>query len=373
MKCLHICNDLLGSKVHENLYNHLNELKMDQDIYYPVRKHTQNKISEFKKKNALNIIYSEPLKRRHRLFFKNKIRFLFKDIQSKANLTNYSLTHATTLFSDGAIALKIYQEYKIPYILNIRGTDINLFLKYRIDLYPLAKKILDNASKIIFISQSLESNFFQNPYITKLGVNIRRKSLIIPNGLDAYWLNNIETKLTLTPYKILYIGKFDKNKNILRLIKGFLKVKEKYSNITLELVGKGGVQEKEIIHLSKVHNNAITFHGPIYDKEKLKQVYLSNHIFAMNSIGETFGLVYVEALSQGLPILYTKSQGIDGTFNEYVGESVIPKSIDSISEGIKKMLNNYNKYQLDRIDFSRFSWDKISKIYFDMYNLYAKQ
>lgn len=372
MKCLHICNDLMGSKVHENLYNNLSKLKIDQDIYYPVRQHTKNKVIDFNKKTSLNVFYSEPLKKSHQYFFRNKIRFLNKDIQNKTNLAGYNLIHATTLFSDGALALNIFEDFNIPYIVTVRNTDVNLFLKYRFDLYPLAKTILENASKVIFISPSMESNFFRNPYIRKLFGPNKNKSVVIPNGLDSFWLNNIELKKTLIPYKLLYIGKFDKNKNVLGLIQGYLKVKEKYPNITLELVGEGGSQEKEIMLFSETDQHEITFHGPIYDKEKLKQIYRSNHIFAMTSIGETFGLVYVEALTQGLPVLFTKDQGIDGTFKEYVGESVNPKSIDSISVGIEKMINNYNKYELDNVNFGEFSWEKIGATYFDIYTSLAK-
>lgn len=40
----------------------------------------------------------------------------------------------------------------------------------------------------------------------------------------------------------------------------------------------------------------------------------------MPSHKETFGLVYAEAMSQGLPIIYTKNQGFDGQFPDgYVG------------------------------------------------------
>ena len=51
-------------------------------------------------------------------------------------------------------------------------------------------------------------------------------------------------------------------------------------------------------------------------------------VFAMPSIFETFGLVYLEALSQNLPVVYTKGQGIDGMFDNTVGIGVDPLSVD---------------------------------------------
>lgn len=58
-------------------------------------------------------------------------------------------------------------------------------------------------------------------------------------------------------------------------------------------------------------------------------------VFAMPSIFETFGLVYLEALSQNLPVVYTKGQGIDGMFDNTVGIGVDPLSVEEIKNAIK--------------------------------------
>ena len=39
-------------------------------------------------------------------------------------------------------------------------------------------------------------------------------------------------------------------------------------------------------------------------------IYRENDIYVMPSIIETFGLVYAEAMSQGLPVIYTRGQGL---------------------------------------------------------------
>jgi glycosyltransferase involved in cell wall biosynthesis len=58
-------------------------------------------------------------------------------------------------------------------------------------------------------------------------------------------------------------------------------------------------------------------------KEKLLNNYRNSDIFIMPSYNETFGLVYIEAMSQGLPIIYTQNEGVDGYFKEgSVGYSV---------------------------------------------------
>ena len=83
--------------------------------------------------------------------------------------------------------------------------------------------------------------------------------------------------------------------------------------------------EDKVLALVQQNPETLAYLGKIYEKDKLQAVYAQNSIFAMPSLAETFGLVYVEAMSQGLSVLYTKGEGIDGLFEEHIGEAVTPK------------------------------------------------
>ena len=368
INCLHIANDFSLTKVHKNLYSRLDGLGISQTIFNPVRENTPvgNNSILFKHPDS-EIIYSESLKKYHRIFFRNKINFLYRDLQLKCNLKQINIIHATTLYSDGALALKVHKEFNIPYIVAVRGTDVSLFLKYRPDLIFLLKEILLNANQIIFLGESLQKQLFKNKFIKPLQPKLKSKIQVICNGVDDYWLANIKPIKKIRPKKILYIGRFDKNKNTINLIEAILFLRKEYPNLKLDLVGRGGGNEEEVINLSNKYKNFINFIGPIYNNEELKKIYLSNDIFAMPSHSETFGLVYIEALSQGLPVLCSKNQGIDDTFRFKVGEFVNPKSIESIAKGIKEIIVNYDSNNLNKIDFSQFSWDNIAMNYLELY------
>ena len=88
----------------------------------------------------------------------------------------------------------------------------------------------------------------------------------------------------------------------------------------------------------------------------------------MVSHHETFGLVYIEALSQGLPILYTKNQGIDCTFTENIGVGVNPKSENEIYSGLIHIIDNYNNFEINEINFEKFHWQNITLKYIEIYN-----
>jgi len=206
--------------VHSNLHRNLDNIGLQQVVFHPLRDKNRTDINVFKfNVKGSEIKYSRLLKNYHRLLFHKKINFLFDDIKNNINLKSVDIQYATTLFSDGALAYKIYKKYKTPYIVALRNTDINLFLKVRPDLYILGKNILMNAQKIIFLSPSLKELFFSNNYFAKFKHQLNHRIKIIPNGIDNYWLGNLCTTNAKSSNKFLFVGRFDRNKNIISLIK----------------------------------------------------------------------------------------------------------------------------------------------------------
>ena len=120
------------------------------------------------------------------------------------------------------------------------------------------------------------------------------------------------------------------------------------------------------MRIVNTNSNGVNYLGPVYDKEELLKIYRRNHVFAMVSKIETFGLVYIEALTQGLPLLFSRFQGVDGIFKEKIGEAVNPYSVKSIKNGLEHLLTNYGQYT-NHVDFSRFDWSYIANRYKALY------
>lgn len=86
------------------------------------------------------------------------------------------------------------------------------------------------------------------------------------------------------------------------------------------------------------------------------------------SKSETFGLVYVEAMSQGLPVIYKKNDSIDGLFESQVGYGVDPEDIQGIIEAIGKIYNNYQILSKNAINQAkRLTASNIAKRYIDVW------
>lgn len=368
MNLLYLSEDYSASKVHHELLKRLSNMGVYVNVFSVVRlvdreNDLRNKYDSINYKvytTSISPIADIPYK----FLFSYKKRLKYKKLLELIDIESIDFVHAATLFSEGCVAYEIYKRYKIPYTVAIRGTDINLYLKNMPHLWRLGRRILKNAYKIVFITNNIQNQFSQKYPIRGVWQSIKAKSVIIPNGIEDFWISHqrFENRAE-KPRKILYIGRFDKNKNVESLIHAVLKLRSFVPDIQLSLVGGGDVCHDSIINLCNHHPDAIRYFGKIYDKDRLLDVFKEHDIFAMVSHSETFGLVYIEALSQNLPILYTKGQGIDGCFNKRIGEATLSTDIDDISAKLSLLINNYEQYETIEDELERFSWDTIALQY----------
>lgn len=368
MKVLHICNDFVFTKLYYELFNKIAIGHVEQTIVAPYIDKQQIQNDNFDV-----IYYKKTFNIFLRFFFRKKIKKAIKIIKAHFFLNNNIVIHAHTLFSDGAIALFLSKEFGLRYVVAVRNTDVNIFFKYFIWLRQLGYKILDNASCIVFISESYKIEVTERILPEEYKNRIKSKCLLIPNGINDFWLKNRNFKNELGKrIKLLYVGEITNNKNIHSIILALDIINKISPFIDFTIIGKGlNDQNKYLSDLEKMisNRNNIYLENKI-DKNELINKFRENDIFIMTSHKETFGLVYAEALSQGLPIVYTRGQGFDGFYSDgYVGYSVDSKNINSISQGIINIINNYKKLceNIKNEDLNIFNWENISKKYIEIY------
>jgi len=367
MKVLNINSYYYSSSVHRQLQNALRSQGLDFSTYVPLaRRYVPRDECQYGSEDHVET--SECYNQLDRLIFHVKHNKILVDIKRRINLEEFDCLHAHSLFSNGYITFKIKETLGIPYIVAVRDTDLNTFFKYMVHLRRLGQKILREADKIVFLSKPYRDYLVQNYIPKKMKKDILTKSEIIPNGIDDFWLKNkgsvkkIQYKKML---KIMHVGIISKRKNLNTTIKAIEILRNKGYNVIFTVVGK--IVDKSIFNKIK-DLPYINYIQPV-PKEELIEIYRANDIFVMPSITETFGLVYAEAMSQGLPVIYTRGQGFDGHFNEgEVGYSVQYNSAEEITERIKNILDNYEAISnscITKVD--RFDWNKIAKSYYSIY------
>ena len=367
MTVLQIANDFCNTKVHSNLFKALDSLGVEQTIYNAVRFADKVGRNKFESQHA-KFIYRFIVKPWHKYFYHIKAKCVYTDLVHSINVADYQVVHASTLFTDGILAYRLYKRHHLPYVVAVRGTDINGFLDHAPHTWIDGWKILLNASKIVFISRALCYKFKQHRVIMPILNKIEHKIVIKANGIDDFFLDNI-CKQKHFGRKVIYIGNFSNNKNVIRTCEAVLKLRKivGYEDVTITLVGGGKEKDERIHTLIKNNPSAINYMGPIYEKEELVRILREHKLFVMASIHETFGLVYVEALSQNLPIIFTKGQGVDGMFDSTAGVAINPLDTDNIMEAVKTILDGNGNLSNKNISFEDFIWSNIARYYYELY------
>ena len=363
---LHISNDFTNSKVHSNLYRELDADGVKQTVFVPLRKDAPED-NRFDGQHT-TFVFAHILKRLHRIFFFHKIERTVREIEKTVDLNQISCIHATNLFSDGMAARELHCKYGIPYVVAVRNCDVNAFLRYLPHLWWVHRAVLEDAGKVVFITPNLQQRLLKHPTLFKMRESVSAKSVVIPNGINEFWISNLQTANTANPHHLLYAGNFTRNKNLPRLIHALQTLRTEFPDLHLDVAGEGGNDQERVLALMHRNANWISYHGKITDLEEMRSLYRANRIFAMPSKSETFGLVYLEALSQGLSVLWSQGEAIDGMFPKTVGESVNPLSDNDISTKIRNLLTHPDQYQpLPTDTFNTFRWNAIAKRYMDLY------
>lgn len=374
MNILHLSASYSFTDLYKNLLTELDNKEINQIMYVALKNlKDANKRLVDEPKN-ITYIFSAPFKRIDSYIYYSKILKVLKDIEKKVILKKVDLLHAHFLFSDGGVAYKLKKKYNMKYIVAVRNTDINTFFKYGIHIRGFGIKILRNAEKIVFLSPAYKE-LLLNKYIpTSEKKEINEKSIIIPNGIDKFWIENIylnkPPKKNNNTINLIFVGELNENKNVMTSLNVFDELKKRGYHVTFNIVGKGALEEKVTEWIKQTKNQKlITWHGYIFDKYELLKLYRKSDIFIMPSYKETFGLVYIEAMSQGLPVIYTKDEGIDGYYEKgHVGYPSAPDNIQEMSNRVEEIIQNYNLISKKALaESAKFNWNAISTRYINLY------
>lgn len=122
-------------------------------------------------------------------------------------------------------------------------------------------------------------------------------------------------------------------------------MKKKNSKISLEIIGEGPLKEKlEILNIK--YKLDIKFSGALPKDEVYKKMSASD-IFILPSKNETFGMVYMEALSCGNIVLCSKKSGVDGIIKNGENGFIVKPDKKGIYNAIDKILKFKQKQFLE--------------------------
>lgn len=251
----------------------------------------------------------------------------------------FDLIHAHVALPDGFAGLLLQEAYDKPLVVTIHGIDLYDTIHRSKKCFTAVEKVFAEAARVISVSSKLKE--IAEDYFLPVD-NVK----VIGNGVatnDLYdCKNGNEDKETLKNKRkisILSVSELIKRKGQELNIKAIARLKSKYPDLVLNIIGDGP-EKKNLENLSSdlgLSSNVVFF-GRLPHHEVIQQMRLTD-IFSLPSWNESFGVVYIEAMACGKPVIACQGEGIEDVIEDGVnGVLVKPKDVDDLTNKIEMLI-----------------------------------
>jgi phosphatidylinositol alpha-mannosyltransferase len=191
---------------------------------------------------------------------------------------------------------------------------------------------------------------------------------IIPSGVDTDFFNpQVRPRILNHRPRVLYLSRLDERKGLPVLLKAFPKIQSEFPKVRLLVVGKGPLARycQELAIELKIAD-AVEFLGFV-PKEDLPSYYRSGDLYCSPALGgESFGIVLLEAMAAGLPVVASRIPGYDEVIEDGInGVLVPPQDPEALAQAVimilkkpelkARLAQNARRFALDH------SWDRIAR------------
>lgn len=239
------------------------------------------------------------------------------------------------------------------------GIFLNHYKKY------ILKKVLINSHKIV-----VPTSDYKLIIAKKYNIPLR-EIVVIPNGTYHKIKKAIKTP-TNEKLRLLFVGRLSYQKNLSFLLNNINYYAKKYStNFNFKIVGNGPKKSElnNIISELKL-KKLVSIEGPFVGR-KLEKIYAESDIFLLSSTHESFGIVLIEAMTKGLPIISTNIIGVRNIIKNRSNGLLVKnykydfaKSINYLSQN-KQLYSSISKNNLAEAE--KYRWEYINYQFINLY------
>ncbi|KIL40540.1 hypothetical protein SD70_12325 [Gordoniibacillus kamchatkensis] len=202
----------------------------------------------------------------------------------------------------------------------------------------------------------------------------RGKVEVIHNGVRIAEAAEVSSSSSKSEKRLLFVGRLIPSKGIEELLHAVALLRRKHPAISLDIVGTGSESYMDFLKTKAAKlgiARQVRWLGYM-DPDKVQKLYKSYGAVVVPSRLESFGLVALEAMANGVPLVSTCSGGLSDFVNKDVAE-IIPKvETVRIAAAVKRM---WKKKDLTRLRVeeglktaANFEWAEISKQYQQLFS-----
>lgn len=283
----------------------------------------------------------------------------------------FDLIHAHTAYPDGFAAVMLGRTLKRPVVITLHGGDVTMYFK-RYLWRKLGLWALSNADQVIAVSSSLRRRV-----VKEHGVE-GDKVTIIPNGIDVTRFAPMPTteavkrlELKGEASRILYVGGLTRSKGVDYLLKAAKRLTETlHRPVEFLLVGEGEYERRAKLLTKELGiASVVTFIGKRPNPEIPLWINACD-LLVLPSLSEGFGVVLIEAMACGKPVVGTRCGGPEDIVNPDIGILVPPRDEAALAKALREVLSDKNRFDPKKIReyvIDNYAYDRIGSRILEMY------
>lgn len=272
----------------------------------------------------------------------------------------FDLIHAHVALPDGYAAAILTRRFRKPVVITIHGQDLQHTIAKSAACAKAVEYAIVSSSRVILVSNKLRR-------IAGERLDHTDKLTVIPNGVDPQKLYRGESTLTRR-YKetrvILSVSNLVETKGLDINLKALERLAGKYKDLRYVVIGEGSEKKRLIqISLDSGVRPYVEFAGQ-QPHDKVMEYMAGCHLFSLPSWSEGFGIVYLEAMANGKPVIGCQGEGIvDFVEHGKTGLLVKPKDVDSLVEALDYLLSHPGEAKAmgdraRRLVLEDYTWEK---------------
>ncbi len=262
---------------------------------------------------------------------------------------NPNIIHIHHPFILSMPAIMYATRLKIPKILTIH-TQYERYAHY---ISPIPRIVTNEAIRRIIFNLADKIDVITTPSQSmKILISlykVKKEIVVVPNAInlsefqkqDKEKIQSLKKQFNLnkTDVVMVYVGRISREKNIDKIISAMgITNKKGIRNMKLLLVGDGPAKKQlqhqiESLGLEKL----VTMVGAI-NSDLVKYYYQLSDLFIFASTSETFGMVIVEALATGIPVLAIKGPGIVDIITDGFDGILVEDDVFQFAQGLEKLI-----------------------------------
>jgi len=271
---------------------------------------------------------------------------------------NLDIIHVHSPFTMGRVGLRYARKYNIPIVFTYH-TLYDQYVHYVPVAQELAKEVTikysdnfcNHCNHVVVPSTEVEQILHEH--------EIKTPVTVIPTGVPVHKFKNANAGWLRSQYNIpdenkilLFAGRLAKEKNLEFLIEAFEKIKRKIDNTSLVLTAQGPQEsklKKLVVDLGMSLGKDVIFTGAV-PFNTLIDVYFSSDLFVFSSMTETQGLVLIEAMAAGLPVVAVRAYGVQDMVDHGVNGLLTDPDINDFADAVCMLLadcETYSNYKIN--------------------------